>query len=100
MAVIMNKREKVNAGLKACVVEHFLCAECPYQEYESAEYPIRCLHRLLNDIASFDVPIPVIHIHNEDRFYCPVCNKELHKIFNLKCRHCGQQLSWSKEFLN
>ena len=59
------KVEKIDAALKACVFEYFLCGECPYKEYESSKYPVQCLHALLVDIAALRTPIRPKHIHEE-----------------------------------
>lgn len=59
------KVEKIDAALKACVFEYFLCGECPYKHLESSQFPVRCLHALLTDIASIRTPARPIHIHEE-----------------------------------
>jgi hypothetical protein len=37
-------RESVNACCDFC------CGECHYNIYESKDYPIRCIHKLMNDV--------------------------------------------------
>lgn len=41
-------KDKVFRGLKAC--KDFLCGECPYQNLDSKDYPIRCIHTLIVDL--------------------------------------------------
>ena len=43
-------QEKVAQGLHHCVDEYFYCLDCPYQELESGEFPLRCVYQLLTDI--------------------------------------------------
>ena len=42
------KEEEIERGLECCT--EFLCGECPYQKYESKDYPIRCMRMLVNDV--------------------------------------------------
>lgn len=42
------KEEEIEKGLECCT--EFLCGECPYQKYESKDYPIRCMQMLINDV--------------------------------------------------
>ena len=46
----MNK-EEIEQGMKCC--NEFLCGECPYEKYddkESHQYTMRCIHMLMQDI--------------------------------------------------
>ena len=43
-------RSKVEHGLQHCVDDYFYCKGCPYEDLESAEFPLRCVHALLTDI--------------------------------------------------
>lgn len=40
--------QQVLEGVNACAC--FCCGECPYNIYESKEYPIRCMHKLILDV--------------------------------------------------
>ena len=45
------KREEIEQGMKCC--NEFLCGECPYEKYddkESHQYIMRCIHMLIQDI--------------------------------------------------
>lgn len=42
----MNK--ELEKALECC--SKFLCDECPYQKYDSHNYPIRCIHILVVDV--------------------------------------------------
>lgn len=45
------KREDIEQGMKCC--NELLCGECPYEKYddkESHQYTMRCIHRLMQDI--------------------------------------------------
>ena len=35
-------------GLECCA--EFICDECPYKKYESKDYPLRCIHKLIVDL--------------------------------------------------
>lgn len=41
-------QQEIEKGLECCT--EFLCGECPYQKYDSKDYPIRCMQMLVNDI--------------------------------------------------
>ena len=44
-------REEIEQGMKCC--NEFLCGKCPYEKYddkESHQYIIRCIHMLMQDI--------------------------------------------------
>ena len=43
----MNQTEILKA-LDCCA--DFICGECPYRKYESKEYPLQCIHKLLVDL--------------------------------------------------
>lgn len=43
----MDKNETIT-GFKCCV--EFLCGECPYKIYYSHDYPLKCMHKLLEDL--------------------------------------------------
>lgn len=43
----MNQIE-ILKGLDCCA--DFMCGECPYKKYESKEYPLRCIHKLMVDL--------------------------------------------------
>ena len=45
-SVEINK-EKIVEALSAC--SNFCCGECPYQHLESKDYPLRCIHALIQD---------------------------------------------------
>ena len=38
-------------GLSCCT--EFLCDECPYQIFEHEEYKMRCIHKLIEDLAKY-----------------------------------------------
>lgn len=38
-------KEEIKKALKCCA--YCLCNECPYQNYD---YPIRCIHKLVEDM--------------------------------------------------
>lgn len=40
--------QEVLKGLNCCV--EFLCGECPYKKYDSKNYSLRCVNKLLNDL--------------------------------------------------
>lgn len=42
--------EEVRAAVESCT--DFCCGECPYNIYESKDYPLRCIHKLMKDIHS------------------------------------------------
>lgn len=44
----MTKNE-VLKGLECC--KEYLCDECPYQKYDHIEYKLRCIHKLIADLA-------------------------------------------------
>ena len=46
----MNK-EDIFKGLSKC--KDFLCNECPYQIFEHEEYKMRCIHKLIEDLAKY-----------------------------------------------
>ena len=41
-------KEEILKGIEAC--SEFICDECPYQIFDSKDYPIRCMHFLIADI--------------------------------------------------
>lgn len=41
-------KEKIIKGLSAC--NEFDCKECPYQYLDDKEYPLRCIHTLVQDV--------------------------------------------------
>lgn len=41
-------KEEILKGIKAC--SEFICDECPYQIYDSKDYPLRCMYFLIKDI--------------------------------------------------
>jgi hypothetical protein len=43
----MNQNE-ILKGLNCCA--EFMCGECPYRQYESKEYPLKCIHKLIVDL--------------------------------------------------
>lgn len=43
----MDRNETIT-GFKCCV--EFLCGECPYKIYYSHTYPLKCIHKLLEDL--------------------------------------------------
>ena len=46
----MNK-DKILLALKCC--SEFYCDDCPYQKYESKDYPLRCIHKFTVDLYDF-----------------------------------------------
>lgn len=42
------EKDDVLKGLECC--KEFLCDECPYQKYESIDYKLRCIHKLIVDL--------------------------------------------------
>ena len=42
------KLKDVIKGIDCC--SEFLCGECPYKMYESKDYPLQCIHKLMVDI--------------------------------------------------
>ena len=47
-------KEEVLKGLECCT--EFLCGECPYKEYDSKDYLLRCTHMLLVDLKNIIIP--------------------------------------------
>ena len=41
-------KEDIELGMKCC--NEFFCGECPYEKYNSPEYPLRCIPNLMQDI--------------------------------------------------
>lgn len=46
--VLNMTKEDILKGIEAC--SEFICDECPYQKFDSKDYPIRCMHFLITDI--------------------------------------------------
>lgn len=44
-------KEKILLALKCC--SEFYCDDCPYQKYESKDYPLRCIHKFTVDLYDF-----------------------------------------------
>lgn len=42
------ERENIELGMRCC--NEYLCGECPYEKYTSAQYTMRCIHKLIQDI--------------------------------------------------
>lgn len=47
---------EIAKGLECCA--EFLCSECPYGKYESKEYSLKCIHKLIVDLKKFSVILP------------------------------------------
>ena len=47
-------KEEVLKGLECCT--EFLCGECPYKEYDSKDYLLRCTHMLLVGLKNIIIP--------------------------------------------
>ena len=41
-------KEEIKKALERCA--YCLCNECPYQKYDDYDYPIRCIHKLVEDV--------------------------------------------------
>lgn len=53
--------DEIKKGLDCC--SEFICGECPYNIYESKEYPLRCIHKLLSDMKELEEAADKIEIH-------------------------------------
>ena len=42
------KLEDIIKGVECC--SEFLCKECPYKKYDSSDYILRCMHKLISDV--------------------------------------------------
>ncbi len=41
-------KDKALKGLSVCV--NYLCNECPYKQYDHPDYPLQCIHKLIEDL--------------------------------------------------
>ena len=44
------EKEIVEKALFLC--HEFLCSECPYDKYQSYDYPIKCMSMLISDLCA------------------------------------------------
>lgn len=43
--------EDILKGIECCA--EYLCGECPYRRFEHIDYKMRCIHMLMEDIATW-----------------------------------------------
>ena len=47
------EKEIVEKALFLC--QEFVCGECPYDKYQSHEYPIKCMSMLISDLCEIKI---------------------------------------------
>ena len=51
MAKYIVDEEDILKGIECCA--EYMCGECPYQRFEHKDYKMRCIHMLMEDIATW-----------------------------------------------
>ena len=47
------EKEVVEKALFLC--REFVCGECPYDKYQSHDYPLRCMNMLISDLCEIKI---------------------------------------------